>query len=361
MAKIYIDKPDTRITVPDYKLLASPNIQTIGNKVNPYFIEYRRPIGFDSKLNDENISQNSKGIFINRVQENDSLSTELLDMSPFNGYTLDQVTLNATSTKTSVDKFVDNGNGVVIGPIINISTSSITFNVEIKEPKCERTAPNIRGIYANRNVFLGDSIVLNIDVNNSESYLCGYSNFSASLKSPNWKSQSFPNPYTRIPPNSNGNVSLIVDIPTNITPDTYFLSIEIRSNNGMKKTIDYPIKVKQPLSIEDINPKYGPKGTKVIIKGKGFDNNTGNFVNLNSKNGWSDYTHIESINNILIYKIPDIINHCMDNQCTQIKKIPIPEGDYNLGVMVNGIYIPKIFHVGFPLDVKPNKPINTNS
>ncbi len=362
MAKIYIDKPDTNNTVTGVKPLASPKIKNIGDKISPYFIEYRKPIGFDSKLSDKSIIENSKGLFINRVQENDSLSTELLDMSPFIGYTFDQVTLNSTSTKTSVDKFVDNGRGVVIGPILNVSTTSITFNVDIKDPVCERTAPNIKGIHSNNNIFLGDSIVFNIDINNNESYICNDSNFSVILKSPNWKNQPFQFSSVRISPNNNGTAYLMVDIPKDIQPNIYFLSFEIKNNNsGMTKVVEYPIKVKEPLVIDDINPNYGPKGTTVKIKGKGFDNLKGNYVILNNKNGWANYYHIDAINNTITYTIPDKINHCVDTQCNKVITIPIPDGEYRLGIMVDGMYVIKSFYVGFPTGKKPQKPLNIPS
>ncbi len=92
-----------------------------------FYLEYRRGIGFDSKLNEPSLISNQNGLFINQVLKDGSTGyklTRLLDMTP-GIFSLNGVTLNQGQS------YKDEKHGFTIGPIISADENGITFDVKI--------------------------------------------------------------------------------------------------------------------------------------------------------------------------------------------------------------------------------------
>src|SRR3989338_7181591 len=106
---------------------------TRGAKINqpgtnkyPFYLEYRKPIGFDSRLNEE--SRN--GLFINWIpDQNWSLYTRLLDMSPHQDSTWPADDWADVTLKADGSVFIDSQRGIKIGPVISATENVITFDV----------------------------------------------------------------------------------------------------------------------------------------------------------------------------------------------------------------------------------------
>ena len=97
-----------------------------GTNLYPFYLEYRKPIGFDSGLNKE--SQN--GLFINWIPEQDwSLYTRLLDMSPHEQSGLPYDDWADVTLKADGSVFVDSQQEIKIGPVISTTENAITFDV----------------------------------------------------------------------------------------------------------------------------------------------------------------------------------------------------------------------------------------
>ncbi len=107
-----------------------------------YYLEYRRPIGFDSGLSTEtHIGADPKtntGLFINKgfyTQNYAQYYPRLLDMSP--KYPVDVWTdLGEVTLNPGMSAFKDPGTGITIGPVISADENQITFDVKIEQPTC---------------------------------------------------------------------------------------------------------------------------------------------------------------------------------------------------------------------------------
>ena len=94
----------------------------------PFYLEYRKGIGFDSRLNNPIVSSNQNGLFINYVKNKYEGFPMLLDLTPQSDSFDDwfQVTLNQGG-----ERLQDKLNGITIGPVIKSDDSEIIFDVDV--------------------------------------------------------------------------------------------------------------------------------------------------------------------------------------------------------------------------------------
>ncbi|MEK9177866.1 MAG: hypothetical protein AAB777_01960, partial [Patescibacteria group bacterium] len=166
--------------------IAGAKIKIKSAYVAPYYLEYRKGIGFDSNLNDSNLSQNQEGLFVNRIQDGWAPATELLDMSPISKKFWDwrdsirQTTLNSVLSDNSVS-FNDPGRGITIGPILNVSSSAILFRVNLIEPTCSRLSPLVVSSPNNPFSFsAGSTGYVKVNITKQDYIRCDSSNFDIS-------------------------------------------------------------------------------------------------------------------------------------------------------------------------------------
>lgn len=137
---------------------------TLPGQTKPaFYIEYRQPIGIDSRLTDpskiggttetsypvgdRDPRGNLDGIF---VYQNKGTRYPLLDMSPMYGPSAstaqnridrDQVAL--TATHAGVRQYYDAGTGITIGPITSVSPTQISFRVQFASQPPLPTPPDV--------------------------------------------------------------------------------------------------------------------------------------------------------------------------------------------------------------------------
>ena len=112
-----------------------------GMTVFPYYIEYRRGLGFDSLMGNSALSTNKNGLMITRAYSDSNPPynlSALLDMRPTASPWSDDV---KTATLNGTKVFTDARNGITIGPISSSTTTQITFNVTINPIACVRQVP----------------------------------------------------------------------------------------------------------------------------------------------------------------------------------------------------------------------------
>jgi len=230
-----------------------------GTKI-PYFIEFRKGLGFDSGLNRDVLNNNETGIFIDRIQSGNSPTSELLDMSPPPPSkpwvpSLQVSTLNLPAANLSVNSFVDDPNGISIGPVTNVSSTSITFNVGIRPLPCQRLAPSLGSSAYSNNIAAGGTGHINILITNNDFASCGPSNFNIIDTAPiAWQYSLSPAGGIQIAPAGNqGNETLIFNIPNGTSPGNYMLTIDVmNTSTGQKYPMAFPITVIEPMNISDL-------------------------------------------------------------------------------------------------------------
>ncbi|MDQ3076259.1 MAG: zinc-dependent metalloprotease [bacterium] len=91
-----------------------------------YQVENRRSYGFDSALETyPELSQNQYGLFVNRYN---GMNTQLIDTTASASGWVEDI---QDAALTGLNIFSDIEEGISIGPIVNVTKSSITFNVTV--------------------------------------------------------------------------------------------------------------------------------------------------------------------------------------------------------------------------------------
>ena len=267
-------------------------IQMMNSPLTPFALEYRRPLGFDAKLNDQIFSPNQNGVFVNNIISNSAgtLSARFLDMSPTPSKSwyvdIQSATLNNGSS------FYDSGSGITIGPIISNTPDAITFDVKIETPVCTRFAPNISDFYLSAQEFDPEreqpSAVFKIS--NQDTLTCATSSFSIV--------PILPTGWT-VTKTSHGNSTSLISgeyvqpsfsfsAPSGTPTGTYTVGVKtINLNSGLSNSQSGLINVVTfPYKISTITPSSGSLGTAITLTGQfpsgteyPFINNTSVLIN----------------------------------------------------------------------------------
>lgn len=312
----------------------------------PFYLEYRKGIGFDAKLNDTNLYSNQSGLFINNTFYGYTPDiffahniSRLLDMSPTPAFWWKD-TQNATLNDQNV--FSDFGKGVIVGPIINTNDSSIIFDVDIKDPVCVRYEPLKLGSFTNDEYIIGQQNNLVIAFKNQDSFKCNSAKFNVDLALPlNWTYET-PNGHNMIlDPEEEGRGYFGIYVPQNTIPSLYKIEYNlVNLDSGLKS---YPstfyVQVIEPPLISDINPNKGVVGTEVTLSGTGF-HNTENFIffsNPSFGSGIMQFVSSPDNKTLKFLVLSDLLKiECDVLQGCNEFSVPTPPGIYQITVSANG-------------------------
>lgn len=219
---------------------------------------------------------------------------------------------------------------------------------------CERFLPGV--IASGYNATLvqrNGSSNISLRVSNNDYQGCGPSNFSATVTLPPlWQLLTEPNSSFEnivLLPGAWGYMEGNFIVSSDTVPGSYMISIEITNKiSGLKKSISVPVQVIPPISVESLDPEYGPVGTVVTITGTSFSPNN-NQVIMGGLKGWADLQQLPSVDQRISYIIPAEITLC--NQTCE--RIPTPDGDYTITVDTNNSSASAEFHVGNASSVQP--------
>ena len=205
-----------------------------------FYLEYRRGIGFDKKLNDSALASNQQGLFVNKIiytSNNPTPFPRLLDMRPTTlswNQDIAMATLNSTT-----NKFTDIGTGVSLGPIYRTSDSFITFDVEITEPQCVRNNPMIEYSNSVQNLIPSETGWAFIGYRNGDSSSCGNSNFRVKTNLPTtWQPIISPDRDVSISPDASLYKGVFINfiVPADIPTGTRAFTVEVTNLTTNYKT-----------------------------------------------------------------------------------------------------------------------------
>ncbi|MFA4953241.1 MAG: LamG-like jellyroll fold domain-containing protein [Candidatus Pacearchaeota archaeon] len=323
-------------------------IKMIGFEDYPFYLEYRKGIGYDSGLNNPEILSNQNGLMINNIIIIEGLFpfSRLLDMSPHpgeNGYWYfdsREATLNLEQT------FSDTGSGISINPISN-DNSQITFDVNLQQPICVRNKPYFNYFFPEEGIVneisRGALFSVSMGFINQDSIVCGNSDFSVLVENlPNgWTYEIHGNNLEtntlNIKPRGIGRFQIYFSYPDNVEIGDYPFNVILRNlNTGelINKTVN--IKIVSPPIIESINPSSGLPGIKTILTVSGVSN---------GDNGVIFYSYDKSrrfyIDNVPVskdgkieFEIPREISY-YDEVIGSVVFIPTTPGEYLISIYSN--------------------------
>lgn len=325
-------------------------IKVKNTTITPFYLEYRKGIGFDAKLNEADLSSNQLGLFVNKIIKNNKYSLpfpspRLLDMDPQALIWESDLNKGATlNINNNPNIFTDYATGVVIGPIVNVNNSSITFDVEIGEPTCIRQEPFLQFYFdpGNSAKKTGETGYLQFQFINQDSLACSQSNFGFTLEAPSsW--QYFTGEMENIPliPGEEEWKFTSFIVPQDAIDGDYPIKFEITNlDTGLKNAKEAVVHVLggSPI-IYNVSPVSGQVGTEVEITGERFsfqhDLHLRNAIKFFSDDAGTNDNVISDDGKTLRFKIPHLIikNECEGGNCFT----PVSPGAYHLQVRTNFI------------------------
>ncbi len=254
-------------------------IQRTNSTRTPFYLEFRRPVGFDSILNRGGINRfhNISGLFVNHiVNTRDELYSfpRLLDMEPTSLWWFDdvqRVTLNNGRV------FRDDVNAVQIGPYINIASSSVTFDVTVDTPTCIRNLPRVDQIYYSEYLAGGFWGEVYFQFSNGDTVGCGDSNFDVKIGLPgSWTVLSrSPSGDMLLEPSDSDFTRIFTEtifrVPHNTRVGRYRIPVIVKNKASEMETVNsVTINVVTRPQIVQVTPSSGLRGQQITIQGNYF-------------------------------------------------------------------------------------------
>ncbi len=301
-----------------------------------FYLEYRRGVGFDEKLNEPDLSSNQQGLFVNKIiyspPDSRFAFPRLLDMRPTALPWESDLTGATLNSRTD-----DPGTGISIGPILLANDLLVTFDVEMTEPQCARNQPSVwvpHTILAR-----GNAGRVNVIYHNSDSSSCGGSNFRVVKTDipPTWQPMIFPEGEVFLPPDlileAYARINFVVPVDTPLGLHSFTVEV-INSTTNYKTIKTFWIEIinrPAPPIISSITPQSGPVGTDVTISGANFSqlSNKLSFIDPTTGNYFSEV--IRSSNDRIIFTIPEFITN-INCQCPT----PTLPGRYKIVIIAGG-------------------------
>ncbi len=303
-------------------------IKPLNSNNTPFYLEYRRGLGFDSFLNDQSVNSNQQGLLINLISGVGQNPTRLLDLLPTNA------DWHPDSKLASVNigsVFSDIPRGVSIAPTA-ISTSTITFDIKLSEGACDRARPQI----ANLNFFPilspGSNGFVYFNLINQDSVGCSPANFTVTVALPDDWQNNLPIGDQEIAPQESVFNGFNFSIPAAATLMTYPITITAINNDSDLKTVEtLSITVVPPPHLESVVPPAAAPGEPIVLFGSGLA--LASTVNFYNEIGLTSIGVASSSDEVISISVPDII---LGTECGCL--LPTPPGVYQVSIFSsNGI------------------------
>ncbi len=209
-----------------------------------YYIEWRKAVGFDRQLDNEESRLNQNGLLINIIKSNTYIS-QLIDASPSTLEWYEDAKNSAMLSRSKNAVFVDEVENIRIGPILSIEENILSFEVDIGEPVCFKRSPVI-SFEIDR--FNPRKFTAGVQGNNSPA--CGKTEFFPSMVLPDkWSYSVSPNAL-ELDKEESGFFRGVINIPEH--PLGYYRYVFRVSNKDSElysekfSTVQFPIKILSP-------------------------------------------------------------------------------------------------------------------
>ncbi len=229
----------------------------------PMYLEYRKPIGFDSA-----IQSAGTGIHINQVIVP---YTGAFPMTRFMNLSYPQDWNNGPRVLLPGAKFTWSSRGISVGSL-TAGTSTATFGVTVGAPVCNRVGIAVDGAESPTTVVVGSDGSSLYQLTNNDTPSCASSSisFAVSISGVGWTIQN-PNLSVTLAPGESTQSLILFTPPSSVTPGAYTLTTTITDTTHSRTyTFNKTITVVAPPTITGILPTRGVVGQIVTLSGTGF-------------------------------------------------------------------------------------------
>jgi hypothetical protein len=215
-----LDPYETANTNPKaLKILKSTDATT--GKKTWYYVEFRRPVGFDSFVSSNSNVLN--GVVIHTGSESSTNSSYLLDMTPATSSWSDPALAVGQS-------FSDSASGVTITPTA-VSSTGATVSVNFGLIACVRANPTVTlSPSATQWVTPGSAVAYTVTVKNNDNVGCTASDFMNQATPPSGWTAAFGSPGLNVA--SGGSVSTTLPVTSPTTAADGFYTIGVTTTNS---------------------------------------------------------------------------------------------------------------------------------
>lgn len=207
-------------TVEPKALKILKSVDPVSGAKSWYYVEYRRPIGYDSALSTVYASNLANGLLVRTGTDGDVNSSFLLDMTPGTVPTFDM----GDAALVYGQAFSDPQSGVMVTLDAAAETSARISVTTSAAAACVRAAPAVSLTGGGTAVSAGASVVYTLSIVNKDSSACASTGFSLQSTKPAGWSGSFANPSLTLAPGASATTTLTVTSPTNAVAGSYAIS-----------------------------------------------------------------------------------------------------------------------------------------
>ncbi|MEH6576289.1 MAG: Ig-like domain-containing protein [Amphritea sp.] len=212
-----------------------------------YYLQYRRPSGYDSSL--DTFTNTADGVVISTGSNSSRNSSYLLDMNPETDSWFDPALLVG-------QQYYDDNAGVVISTDW-VDASSASVSIDMAPPSCDENVPSMSASPVQSDwIAAGTSFSYSVTVTNRNSLDCGISSFNLSATKPSGWSASLAPASVTLTPGESTTVTLTA-ISTASAPDGFYTINAIAgegSNTGnveLTYVISNPVANSAPVATSD--------------------------------------------------------------------------------------------------------------
>ncbi len=217
----WIDPYETVGTNPKaLKVLKSTDPAT--GKKTWYYIEFRRPVGFDSFIASNGNVMN--GVMVHTGTEGYSVDDYLLDMTPETASFSDSALVVGRS-------YNDPNVNVTITPL-SVSNTGAAVSVSFGALPCVRANPTMTlSPSASQWVAAGSTVTCQVSVTNNDGGGCSASNFNLQASVPGGWTAVFANPTLNVAPGGSATTTLTITSPSSAT-DGFYSAVAVAANGA---------------------------------------------------------------------------------------------------------------------------------
>ena len=229
-----------------------------GRRTN-YYLEFRRPIGFDAGLSSNGNVTN--GVLVHLGTESSGNTSYLLDMTP--------QTSSWSDPALSVGQSYSDPSAGVTFTVLSANAAGADVSVTFSgggTSTCVRAAPSMSLTPSSQNTLAGGTLSYTVNLTNADTSSCGSTLFSLSGVAPSgWTKTVSPSSFT-LAPGENGQATLSVISPSSAGAGNYTVTVDVDDSaypdHAASQGATYEV------TTPDSEPPTAPAGLTASVKRK---------------------------------------------------------------------------------------------